>query len=581
MPRKRRSPHHNATRRTPRDHHRPPTFDVETQPLIHLLRDSLRDDDPVAFLVNGTNVAAMMLAMPEPETPGDVSLLQSFMEVDIAETTAVLHVAREFVEDELTRARIDRVLTQRRQPLPATVTDFGSVTVTHAWLMADPLGLGDNIIIGAEWPNGQRIAGVVYVDHTLGTIAKDAFFIGSSATEVIDRFRELAAHEPGAPAPVPFDLAPARARIDQAVTNFVESGYEPPDDDPETPSQWPQCAVLLRQLLLSMPEGGLGYDEEHECDPERISAAVTTFLESPEAQNLAGAPDDLEALTHELAHQAMHLTGDPLEWNQVSVEVCVTGELPFDATLTETQLDLVPTVLPAVVRYAHREAGTPPDETAEVLDTIARVLPEFASVREMTYTNRERSREIQGLLTGTSRDRAEHAVRRAAGSLEFDLEPLPDEDLVLDDAPGDLHDLLVEISAHVDRLVASEAFADLGMEFRTAVRRFLVRAAAADPALFRRRAKAVNTAATATWMVGRANQVVGYSPAPVRSSDLQAWFGVSAFNSERGERMVDAFRSNEPEVYIFGVDLGSADVLVSRYRQELRQMLEDAGASED
>ena len=48
-----------------------------------------------------------------------------------------------------------------------------------------------------------------------------------------------------------------------------------------------------------------------------------------------------------------------------------------------------------------------------------------------------------------------------------------------------------------------------------------------EPGVLRRRAKAVNTAAAVAWTVGRANELVGHSPSPVRSGDLMAAFGVA------------------------------------------------------
>ncbi|TWD16791.1 hypothetical protein [Marihabitans asiaticum] len=57
--------------------------------------------------------AALDIALMAVDTSDDVPLLESFLEVDIAETTALLHLAAAVTEDELTAMRIRRVLEQR------------------------------------------------------------------------------------------------------------------------------------------------------------------------------------------------------------------------------------------------------------------------------------------------------------------------------------------------------------------------------------------------------------------------------------------------------------------------------------
>lgn len=214
---------------------------------------------------------------------------------------------------------------------------------------------------------------------------------------------------------------------------------------------------------------------------------------------------------------------------------------------------------------------------AETLVAIPNWLPDFQQLRTLVGPTRASYQEVQGLINGTPLDRAEHAARRAAGPDPFDLEPLPDETLMLDGIPSDLHPVVTEISGHLDRLVDAGEFAELGLEFRTACRRFPTLAAANDPAVSRRRAKTLNTTTTVAWVVGRANEVVGTPRSSVTSKDLQSWFGVSGLSSERADKLMAAFRAADaaPSVRI-GLVLGNADVLVSRYRERLQEAIDAA-----
>lgn len=543
-----------------------------------MLRSALRADDIVPFLVTGTMVAEIALNPPEAPPPGDAGLLDSLLEVDIAETTALLHLVAALAEDELTRARIKRVLATRRQPVPPTVSEFASLRVTQAWFMGDELGDADNVILGIEWPSGAEATAVVLIDHNLGTIAKDAFFIGADGASVVARYHELADESGASIGPVPIDLASARARIQQAITRFLDSGFEPADDDPDIPGQWPQCSVLLTHVLDGMPVGGEAYDVDHDCDPEALAEIVTDFLQSPEASALP-ASDDTANLAGWLTHFAQHEGGDPLRWSAVNVEIALVQALPFEPELTDAQLDLVPSVLPALVRYAHRETRISPPSQAETHDSIARWLPEFEQTRQITAPMRAEFAARAAIL-GSPLDWHQYMLRRAAGTDTVDLEPLPDEPLLLDGVPEDLHPVVTEISGHLDRLVDEAGFAALGIEFRTACRRFLVGAAAGDPAVLRRRAKPLNTAATIAWMVGRGNELVGYSPAPVGSGDLQAWFGVSGLSSDRGHALLDAFHGGHaPKDLVPTVALGDARLLVGECRRELRRAVDQAAQS--
>ncbi len=51
------------------------------------------------------------------------------------------------------------------------------------------LGDGDNVLLGARLP-GHELTAIIYIDHNLGTVVKDAFPAPSPITEVVERIRD-------------------------------------------------------------------------------------------------------------------------------------------------------------------------------------------------------------------------------------------------------------------------------------------------------------------------------------------------------------------------------------------------------
>jgi hypothetical protein len=69
----------------------------------------------------------------------------------------------------------------------------------------------------------------------------------------------------------------------------------------------------------------------------------------------------------------------------------------------------------------------------------------------------------------------------------------------------------------------------LDVEFRTIVRRLLARAAAGDPAVFRRKARSDRAAAALVWVTGRASGLFRW----MTVQSLLEWFGLSGSVSQR------------------------------------------------
>ncbi len=147
--------------------------------------------------------------------------------------------------------------------------------------------------------------------------------------------------------------------------------------------------------------------------------------------------------------------------------------------------------------------------------------------------------------------------------MNLDTSPLPDEPFEWAGIPEDTHERVAEVLELCDRC-ADELF---DVEHRTAFRRFLGRAAAADPKIFRRRSAANRAAAAVCWAIARANESTG-PDAALETQELLAWFGVKGSISQRAEVFLWANGVN-PHYSYGAMELGSPGLLTADTRREI------------
>ncbi len=114
---------------------------------------------------------------------------------------------------------------------------------------------------------------------------------------------------------------------------------------------------------------------------------------------------------------------------------------------------------------------------------------------------------------------------------------LPDEDFDWSSIAEDIHGKVAEV------LELTDACCDelLDVEYRTACRRLLARAAAGDPAVFRRRASSATAAAAICWIVGKDNDLFHPAGGGMLVKDLIAHFGLAQSGvSQRAETLMKA-----------------------------------------
>jgi hypothetical protein len=426
--------------------------------------------------------------------------------------------------------------------------------------MSHVLGDGDNVMLEVVTGNDDPMTVLVYVDHNLGTLVKDAFVVEDPLEELEREFLALAVDEPDTIF-TELDLADARARITEAI-ELASITFPPLETE-----TWPACRPLVEWGVRHLPPGGIGYVRPDWSEEDR-EQLIERFLVSPQAPDVP--TEDARDLAHVLMWFACDYgPGDPLRWSPVAVEIFLTDFLSRKALMPEETLRRAPDVLRAFVRFAHRERGIAADLTAQTLEGVERHTAEFLDQLQHGEGRGDVGQMLAGLLTGRDlgddhpadrfdawdlptpsvsglRDGLVEEVGDEATLESLDLTPLPDEPLELARVPSDIRDR-VERTAALTDACCDEL---LDVEHRTACRRFLVDVATNDPEIFRRRSRDETAAAAVAWVIAKANGTLEPYPGGLTAKKLVGWFGVGGSISQRAQPMLRAL----------GVRPGSIDI---------------------
>ncbi len=531
------------------------------------IRSAMASDHPIDLLMLASQMIEIATPRPLDGMPGVATpslsldgLLESLLGFDSLETTVLLHAMLPLFTDVATAAEIHSELGRRRRAIPDWVSGIGQVEVVGAAEMTHVLGDGENVAVEVRWPSNRTMTILVYVDHNLGTIAKDAFPVVESLAYLRREFLD-AADADSAVAHV--DPADARARIEQAIENG-EHTYPPLISD-----TWPGCRSLIEFVARQLPEGGRGFMWPEWTDADRDSI-VRAFLDSHFGAPLGDDPDTSDIVDTLLWFACDYGPGDPLRWSSPSIEILLTDWFPRKIMADRAYMGKMPEVARAFVRYAHDERSIPDHLTVETLDALDHWEPEY---RKMSARSGAPLGVAQFLHEQFASDPYDDGpieeymlavlAERVGGRDTLDHlsdEPIPDEDFDWSGIPDDIHARVGEVLDIADRC-ADEL---LDTEYRTIVRRFLARAALGDPNVFRRRARTDYAAAGLVWTVGKANDL--FSTMYVK--DLMAWFGIQQGSiSQRAQTLRKAAGI---DVYTTRVDvLGDPELLHSTKRRSI------------
>jgi hypothetical protein len=558
--------------------------------LLAEVRSRLATGEPLDLLAEASGLVAAL--DPRSRSPFDRTasrdegsasldeLVRTFAEVDRIETSALLAVIAQLAPGDLLRARARRYLADRRHVLPEWLRRLDEAEAYRCVEVVHVLGDGDDLIVGVRLEDGQELSIVVYVDHNLGAVAKDAFVVSGPVDELVAMMREHTE--------VPLDTewreldpADARARITEAVEH---GALMFPPFESET---WPACRPLVEWVARLLPEGGAGYER-----PEWDDAGRAALTESFFASDFGARLDDREhrdLFESILWFATDYGPGDPLRWSPTAVEILLSDWIPRKIVAPTKFLSEAPALLRAFVGYAHAERGIRPGLTEETLAAVDEWEPE--------YQRTIRSPRLQGPaallaamgaldsdgpwgLSGGNESNASYdtagtmleSLQRAVGSKEalsaLSDDALPDEAFVWDGIPEDVRGKVGEILERCDRCCDEL----LDVEYRTACRRYLARVVTGDPEVLRRPGRADTAAAAVCWTVGKANELFVPSGGGMLVKDLLGHFGLAQGSvSQRAATLMKAAGIGSDRGYhpAWDVALGTPDLLVCSCRRRI------------
>ena len=306
-------------------------------------------------------------APDEPRTSLS-DLVESFVGSPYAETTAALTGVRALVTDGVLAARIGRELEARRHPMPNWLTGLDRALLEpEVWLTTHVLGDGDDYLLGVTLPSGHALSVVVYVDHNMGTVVKDAFVVPEALEDLAIRMGTLI--DDADQSLKRTDPATARAVIEAAI--HAGSLLYPP----LTSESWPMCRPLVEWMLRMLPAGGRAPDRK-EWSPEETASVAAEFF----ASSFGAALDDDDH--HSLLESVVwfcigYATGDPWQWSSVTVEMLLADWFPRTVIAERPYLAKLPDLVRAYIRYCHDRNHIRADLTEETLAAVDRWESEY------------------------------------------------------------------------------------------------------------------------------------------------------------------------------------------------------------
>ena len=175
------------------------------------------------------------------------TILQSFLEVDLPESTALLVAVAELAPDARARARARAEVARRGHPLPAWVTGLPHARPYSAVLVSHVGGVADNVLVGVRLPPDHEITVSIYIDHDEGTVVTDCVALPARLADVVAKVHSVV-DELGTSF-VDLDVADALARMTRAVDNGA-AAYPPVETE-----DWPLFRPLVEWVARLVAPG--------------------------------------------------------------------------------------------------------------------------------------------------------------------------------------------------------------------------------------------------------------------------------------------------------------------------------------
>lgn len=211
-----------------------------------MLRDALRAS-PVFFAANVLDLLEIGDSLAEALEDAN-SLADTFLDIDIAETTNALHVIASTTHDEFERARILKALQTRTQPVHPAIGAFGQVEVVESLHLGSDLFDGYHSVLLLRWPDGTEASLIIMVTSQVQGVISDVI-LDENRHELTKANVEEVASDAGAEL-IPMPLGIIGDDLADAATRYAEL----PEDEQPVSEGWPALKGFLTYVLGTMPE---------------------------------------------------------------------------------------------------------------------------------------------------------------------------------------------------------------------------------------------------------------------------------------------------------------------------------------
>lgn len=511
--------------------------------LLRSIQRALNASGPIPMLVQASSL--IEATTPDPwehsgDQPSFDMLLESFIGTDRRETTGALAVWAEILPDEETVATIRRELASRSHQLPRWLRKLDQTTVSDPHRTLDLFGDFEHVTFGVEIDRAS-FSFAVLIDHNSGTVVADGFPVDGTVEDVLRAARHVGELEVVA-------SDPRTIRAD--LTYAIEHGMRivPPYET----EAWPQVRPLLSWLVRLFPPGEGTYDlDSFEAEtPEEIT---DEFLGSTFAAEL-GAGDRREAVETILRFACGYGRYAPYGWSTTRLDIFVNDWYPRKIYADRQFHAAVAEVLPRYIEFAHDRLGVPEELSRRVVE-LAEIVAPGLGLGSMAMPL-----ELSEIML-------DQLAKRAGdwNALEqLDAVPLPDEPMDWTAIGDAIRPAVAEVLEHLDAFGAELE----SVEYRTAFRRALARAARGDPDVFTRKGSRPGLAAAIAWVVGKGNELFD----SVSVGDMNEWFGLRRGYSvqQRGQTVRRAM-GLDPYDMAWAPYIG-ADLLVASVREDILRL---------
>jgi len=357
----------------------PFAIDSLVRPVLNGGAELLEIDDPL----EAEDWASQMLGMfYKPPVPLDARLalerslgpriVQGAEHMRNAKGLAILCALAAVTGDELGAREAAARMAAHGVPRPHWAEEAGQPEFLGGWTVADPFGDQIGYYLTFRYPGRAPHMVMALYDENLGGIIKDAFLgelrDGADPRNLLQTDPDVTVQDA--------DPAEAGARIGAAIATgdqFLENDWT---------KDFKKTRALLLARLHLLParkparrsRAASGESADRWASEKAREALIQEFLASPTAPK---REETLPIVDHCMVARCDFGDGDPLRWSPIAVELFMLDYLPRRITLSFAEINALPEVLTAWVRFALTKRGLAERFVVETEEAVQRYTAEF------------------------------------------------------------------------------------------------------------------------------------------------------------------------------------------------------------